>query len=63
MGRLVSGCGGAIHMGTIIACVAGAISINGVAVVGASKAPVSRLLGEGKAKLPSLPRGRCPAVS
>jgi hypothetical protein len=55
MGRLVSGCGRAIHMGTIIACVAGAISINGVAVVGASKAPVSRLLGEGRAKLPSLP--------
>jgi hypothetical protein len=42
------------HGGTIVvACVARAFSIHGVVVAGVSEAPVSRLLGEKRSKLPS----------
>jgi hypothetical protein len=51
---MVSGRGTAIHGGNInVACVAGAFSLHGVVVAGASEAPVLRLLGEGWSKLPS----------
>jgi hypothetical protein len=53
-GRLVSSRGATIHGETVVmACVAGAFSIHGVVVAGASEAPVLRHLGKGSSKLPS----------
>jgi hypothetical protein len=54
-GKLVSSRGSVIHGGDlVVACRVGAFSIHGMVVEGASEAPVLRLLGQQRSKLPSL---------